>query len=116
MNIQPISTSLPPQSPPEANLAPREIMASVAQKQTESQTAQTVSDEQLKAAVKSVEDYIRPFNSNIEFSVNKDTDQIVTKVIDTATKEIIRQIPSEEMLAIAKALDSLKGLLVKQTA
>ena len=40
----------------------------------------------------------------------------MVKVVDQSTKEVIRQIPSEEMLAIAKALDSLKGLLVRQTA
>ena len=32
------------------------------------------------------------------------------------TKDVIRQIPSEEMVAIARALESLQGLLVKQKA
>ena len=37
-------------------------------------------------------------------------------MVDKATKEVIRQIPSEEMIAMAKALDSIKGLFVKQQA
>jgi len=40
----------------------------------------------------------------------------VVRIIDRATKEVIRQMPSEEMLSIAKALDSIKGLFVTQTA
>ena len=32
------------------------------------------------------------------------------------TEELIRQIPSEEMLALAKALDTMKGLLIQQKA
>ena len=40
----------------------------------------------------------------------------MVKIIDSATKEVIRQVPSQEMLAIAKALDSIKGLFVKQSA
>ena len=117
MNIQSISTSLPPSGSPEASIVSREIRA-VAQPATEkTQPApQPVSQEQLKAAVNSVQEYIKPFNNNLEFSVNNDINQVVVKVVDSTTKEVIRQIPSEEMIAIAKALDSIKGLFVKQTA
>jgi Uncharacterized flagellar protein FlaG len=72
--------------------------------------------EEVEAAVKSVGEFVQPINSNLEFSVNDDTGQLVVKIIDRATKEVIRQMPSEEMLAIAKTLDSIKGLFVKQTA
>ena len=41
---------------------------------------------------------------------------MIVKVMDNATKEVIRQIPSVEMLAIAKALDKIQGLLIKQKA
>jgi len=37
-------------------------------------------------------------------------------VVDMATKDVIRQIPTPEVLAIAKALDKLQGLLVKDKA
>ena len=40
----------------------------------------------------------------------------MVKVIDSNTQEVIKQIPSEEMIAIAKALDKLKGLLLQQKA
>ncbi|HMY07311.1 MAG TPA: flagellar protein FlaG, partial [Accumulibacter sp.] len=51
-----------------------------------------------------------------EFSVDNDTGQMVVKVVDKSTQEVIRQVPSKEMLAIAKTLDNIKGLFVKQTA
>ena len=38
------------------------------------------------------------------------------KVVDASTDEVIRQIPSEEIISIAKALDKLQGLLVEQKA
>jgi flagellar protein FlaG len=40
----------------------------------------------------------------------------VVKIIDRNTKEVIRQMPSDEMIAIARTLDSIKGLFVKQSA
>jgi flagellar protein FlaG len=72
--------------------------------------------EKLEVATQSVRDFVKPINSNLEFSVNDETGQLVVKIIDRATKEVIRQMPSEEMLSIAKTLDSIKGLFVQQTA
>lgn len=73
-------------------------------------------DEELNAVVKEVNDFVRPLNNSLHFSIDKETGTTVVKVIDTETQEMIKQIPSEEMLALAKALDQLKGLLVKQQA
>ena len=72
--------------------------------------------EQLNTAVKAVNSFVQPINNDLEFSIDKDTGKTVVKVIDINTKEVIKQFPSEEMLAIAKALDGLKGLLVQQKA
>jgi flagellar protein FlaG len=58
--------------------------------------------------------------NNLEFSVDQDTKRTVVKVVDQATKEVVRQFPTEQALAIAKALDDEskggKGLLINQTA
>jgi len=54
--------------------------------------------------------------NNLEFSVDRDTERVVVKVVDKETHEVVKQFPSEEALAISKALDKLQGLMVKQTA
>jgi hypothetical protein len=36
----------------------------------------------------------------------------IIKVVDTATDTVIRQIPSEEAIAIAKSIDKMQGLLI----
>jgi len=59
---------------------------------------------------------VRSLASSLEFSVDRQTGKTIVRVVDTATHEVIRQIPSEEMLAIARALDRLQGLLVRGTA
>lgn len=74
------------------------------------------SNEQLQDVVKAANDFIKPYNDSVQFSIDKDTGETVVKVIDKNTQEIIKQMPSEDMLAMAKALDQLKGLLVKQKA
>lgn len=79
-----------------------------------SQTA--VTRDQLQRAVDATNEFVQPINSAINFSVDKDSGEMIVKVTDKETKEVIRQIPSEEMLAVAQALDKLQGLLIKQKA
>ncbi|WP_301102921.1 flagellar protein FlaG [Propionivibrio sp.] len=121
MSIQTIiSTSSPLQSSHEASSVVREARAAAPSAPEKAappaKPVQAASTEQLQAAVKSVEEYIQPTNDALEFSLSDETGGIVVKIIDRDTKEVIRQIPSEEMIAIAKALDSIKGLFVKQNA
>lgn len=127
MNIQPLVASLPPQqgNPPDSRPT-RETRAEVkAASETKlktvdptlsAQAMQSPDRAELEAATKSVRDFVEPINSNLEFNVDHDTGEMVVKVIDRASGEVIRQMPSEEMLAVAKALDSIKGLFIKQTA
>jgi flagellar protein FlaG len=74
------------------------------------------SRKELDQAVKAVNDFVQSANNSLQFSVDEGSGKTVVKVIDIATKEVIKQFPSEEMLAIAKALDGIKGLLVHQKA
>ena len=77
---------------------------------------QVENEDLLKKSIESVKEYVNPYNSNLEFSIDKETNQLIVKVVDKNTKEVIRQMPSEEMINLAKSLDSLKGLLIRQTA
>lgn len=59
---------------------------------------------------------VEGLRSDLKFTVDSDTGTNVVKVIDTKTKEVIRQIPAQEMLEIAKRLDELRGILIKARA
>ncbi len=72
--------------------------------------------QQVEAAVKAVKEFIQPMASNLAFEMDDDSGRTVIKITEASSGELIRQIPSEEMLEIAKALDRLQGLLVKQKA
>ncbi|ODT84324.1 MAG: hypothetical protein ABS69_03680 [Nitrosomonadales bacterium SCN 54-20] len=51
--------------------------------------------------------------SSLEFSVDDETNRIIVKVVDNETRELVKQIPMEEMLALAKAMNQLQGLLLR---
>jgi flagellar protein FlaG len=70
----------------------------------------------VKAAVEASNRVVQTLQSKIEFVADESSGQMLIKVIDPSNNELIRQIPSEEMLAIARALDRMQGLLVKSRA
>ena len=74
------------------------------------------SQEQVKQAVEAVQQAVKPVAQNLQFSIDKETGKTIVSVVDSVTQEVIRQIPGEEILAIAKAIDRMQGLLVRQKA
>jgi flagellar protein FlaG len=56
----------------------------------------------LAAAVDYLNSNIQTLNRNLEFSIDQQSGTVLVKVVDAATHELIRQIPSEEALALAR--------------
>ena len=72
---------------------------------------------QLESAVRDLNQSMKANSSNLAFSIDPDTDQTVVKLMDSSTGEIIKQFPSKEAIAIAKAIGEIQqGLLLKQKA
>lgn len=59
---------------------------------------------ELDYAVSRLNEYIQNSQRDLHFSVDKGSGRVVVKVIDSATQEVIRQIPSEEVIALAQGL------------
>ena len=63
------------------------------------------SDQALADAVDRLNTKIQNLNRNLEFSINQDNGGVLVKVVDANTREVIRQIPSEEVLVLARNID-----------
>ncbi|EKZ98322.1 MULTISPECIES: flagellar protein FlaG [Cupriavidus] len=68
------------------------------------------------AAVRKLTEALRAASVSVQFEIDRETNRVVTKIVDKANGEIIRQIPTEEVVRIADALAQLQGLFVNQTA
>ena len=75
-----------------------------------------VSDADVRAATDTLNRFMANTSRNLQFSVDDDSGKIVVKVVDPATKEVIRQFPSEEAIAISQSLDKMQGLLLDEEA
>ena len=73
-------------------------------------------DVPIEQAVEKIQETVNNMAQNLRFSVDEDTGKTVVKVMDAQTQEIIRQIPSQEAISIARTLDKLQGLLLNDEA
>ena len=73
-------------------------------------------ESQLKRAVDSANAAIKDISSDLEFTADPSSGKTVVRVIDRSTKQVIRQIPSEEMLTIARAIERVQGILIRHKA
>lgn len=80
------------------------------------QTEFSTSDEVLEEAVTHLKEYLQNINRNLEFSIDKDSGRTLVKVIDADTDEVIRQIPSEDIVRMSRNLEDASGLLVDARA
>lgn len=100
-----------PTSPVQAGAPLAGSAAARSEKTTEPSPAQ------LQGAVDKINNSMKEINSNLQFSIDSDTQRVVVKVVESGSGQVIKQFPSEEALSIAKAIDRFqKGLLVKQSA
>jgi flagellar protein FlaG len=120
MNIQSIGSPVAPrleeralQALDQQNTQPVKAATS---KAAEAQEATAPSREQVDDAVKKINEGMQASSQSLEFAIDEDSKEIVVKIIDQGTREVVRQIPSVEALEIAKSLDRMRGLLISQTA
>jgi flagellar protein FlaG len=74
----------------------------------------------LEAATAQIERYMRSSGRDLQFRVDDDSGRVVVSVRDSGTGELIRQIPSEAALRIAKSLEqgaaAVDSLLIEDKA
>lgn len=78
--------------------------------------APQVSAEQVRSAVAEIERIVQMSARNLQFSIDDDSGKTIVSVIDKNTGDLVRQIPSKELMEIAKSVGRMQGLLVNGKA
>jgi len=85
--------------------------------QSADRTAKTSADEaKLDKVVEDLNEFVQVIQRKLQFSVDEESGKTVVKVIDSETDQIIRQIPSEEILEMQNRLGEMNGLLFQTRA
>jgi len=79
-----------------------------------------VSSEELDQISKIIEQRLEKlsqiFKGEAHFEIDRDLDILIIKIIERETERIIRQIPPEVFLKLARALNELEGILFDERA
>lgn len=133
MSDESILRHLPPTPPPQRsptlmpvqNMAPGATAESVEAGQGSAQPApdagaspkgRELDDAELTEAVKRLNDLSLSIRRELQFSIDEKSGRTVIKVLDSESKEIIRQIPPEEVLSVIERLEAATGGLVQEIA
>lgn len=65
--------------------------------------------ETVKNAVDQGNELLQAVRRNLQFKVDDATHEMVVKIVDSDSGEVVRQIPSEEMLELVKRMKKLEG-------
>jgi flagellar protein FlaG len=65
---------------------------------------QAKNQKDLDQAVDKLNDFVQNLQRDLQFSIDEKSGEMVVKVIDTASQKVIRQIPSEDALKLARSL------------
>ncbi|MCM2678956.1 flagellar protein FlaG [Echinimonas agarilytica] len=95
-----------------SEIAEQKAVAASEKIQEAGQNAENLTPEQLEVVVQQLQDFVSTLNRGIAFQVDDESGKDVIKVTNRDTGELVRQIPSEEVLLLAARLSEATGLLV----
>lgn len=80
-----------------------------------------VTREKLDKVVSELKEYVQTMQRDLNFHVDDATGRVVVRVVDTSTNRVVRQIPEEEVLSLARRLEEMlddmpKGVLLEGEA
>ena len=67
---------------------------------------------QVEQAVQQLESYLNDSQRQLQFKVDSGSGRTIVRVVNPDTGELIRQIPSEEMLTLARAIGTSGGRIL----
>ena len=67
--------------------------------------------QQVKEAVEQIQRNNVASSTDLQFSVDGATGRTIVSIVDAETGEVVRQIPTEEIMKMARSLERMQGLL-----
>jgi flagellar protein FlaG len=123
--LQQVQPSMKPPPPPMANGSARAASVNVgalnmpvANLAADAKVSEAgkLSADQVQHSLQEINKVLTGLSISVRFQVDPQFKEVIIKVVDQENGRVIRQIPTEDVVRIAKAMDDLTGLLVAQKA
>jgi len=99
-NVTPgVQPGSPPASPPEAPA-----------------TVTKATRDAVVAAVESANRYLHSVGQSLRFQIDEETGKTIVRIVDEESGEVLRQFPSDEMLAVARGIERASAAFLDESA
>jgi flagellar protein FlaG len=118
-SVLPTSVQVPEQVVQQAVQSDAEVVAKVASteiKETSVKESSQPTKDVIAKAAQQIENFVQSMGRDLSFSVDSTTGYDVVRVTNPETGEVVRQLPSEELLKIAQSMEQTNSGLVNQKA
>ena len=108
-NGQPTAKAVPDRVAP--TIAPEKIKSQADSTKAATMNQLNQNHQDFKKAVIEINKALEKIPTSLAFQVDETSNRFIVNVADISTGELIRQIPGEAVLRIARQLESLKGII-----
>ncbi len=70
----------------------------------------------LDMALEQINDTMKAWSTGLEFNIDPELQRVVVSIIDNATGEVLRTVPSDAVIRVAKTIVQLQGMAVNTKA
>lgn len=116
MRVEQVTANKPPEAAvPRRQQQARPDSRQNAARETAPEPAPHAREPELRAAVERANRVLQQIHDrNFQFSIHEPTKEIIVRVIDAATNEVVKEIPPEQLLDLAAKLWELAGIFVDE--
>jgi flagellar protein FlaG len=70
----------------------------------------------IESALELVNNNLKAWSTGMRFDIDEDAQRVVISIVDTSTGEVLRTVPSDAVLRVAKMIVQLQGTVVNTKA
>ncbi len=71
-------------------------------------------EEKVKESVKDINDIVDKVKEGLSFKMHDKTDTLMVQVVDIKTREVIKELPPEEILDLSARIQEMVGILIDE--
>jgi flagellar protein FlaG len=102
---------------PAANVPPKPNEQAVqGSAPTKAEKDRDAADQVAEQIASGLNDLVQELHRELRFTVDRESGDTIIKVVDRDTDEVVRQIPSEEMVRLRKRLEEVSGIIFQDSA
>lgn len=113
-SIQPDSLDIKPTAYVSESLAEKAPVEKPVEPESKTEDVKDLTTKEIEDVLESFQSLSETIQTKLNFSVHEENNEIVVKVIDRETDQLIRQFPSDEMLDLQDKMADLAGFLFNQ--